>query len=33
MKRIMSDKKTALPSLRNHDWKTTKAEVKKQTIY
>ena len=29
MKRIMSEKKTALPSLRNQDWKTVKAETEK----
>ena len=26
---IMSEKKTTLPSLRNQDWKTLKAETKK----
>ena len=29
MKRIMSEKKTALPSLKNQDWKTIKAKLKK----
>ena len=29
MKRIMSEKKTALPSLRNQDWKTVKVETGK----
>ena len=30
MKRIMSEKKTTLPSLRNQNWKTVKAETKKK---
>ena len=29
MKRIMSKKKTTLPSLSNQDWKTVKAETEK----
>ena len=29
LKRIMSEKKTSLPSLRNQDWKTVKAETAK----
>ena len=27
MKRIMSEKKTTLPSLSNQDWKTVKSET------
>ena len=29
LKRIMSEKKTRLPSLRNNDWNTVKAETEK----
>ena len=31
--RIISEKKTAVPSLQDPNWKTVKAETKKQTIY
>ena len=30
MKKIMSEKKTISPSLRNQDWKTIEAESKKK---
>ena len=33
IKRIMSEKKIALPSLRNQDWKTVKAQMKEEEIY
>ena len=33
IKRIMSEKKTTLPSLRNQDRKTVKAETEKSTNY
>ena len=29
MKRILSEKKTTLPSLRNQDWRTVKSETEK----
>ena len=29
LKRIMSEKKTTLPSLRNQDWETVKVETEK----
>ena len=29
LKRIVSEKKTRLPLLRNHDWRTVKAETEK----
>ena len=29
LKRIMSEKKTRLPSLRNQDWRTVKTETEK----
>ena len=31
--RIMSEKKTRLPSLRNQDWKTVKAETEKKLLF
>ena len=33
MKKIISEKKATLPSLRNQDWKTAKAETEKWTTY
>ena len=33
IKRIMSEKKTILPSLRNQDWKTVKVESEKINKY
>ncbi len=33
LNRIMSEKKTRLPSLRNQNWKTIKAETKKKKNY
>ena len=32
IKRMMSEKKTTLPSFRNQDWKTVKAEIEKKWI-
>ena len=33
IKRIMSEKKNTLPSLRNQDWKTVKSKPEKWTTY